>query len=226
MRAFCGLVAAVALLSLSGAAVAQTVAVTITKNGYVPKSLTIHTGDTVAFTNGDTVAHQVTFKSTAGVTCTPNPLVLQPAATGNCVFATAGSYSYSDPNTKGNTFRGTITVAVPPDSTRSNPHETVAIVRQWLPGRSGSDAPHGRSPQKNPQRDNEIADLVATLSGRQTANGPGRQLTGPERAAVLMLRSASSTARKSGSCSMTTSCASSRSSCRRSARSRPTRSRS
>jgi plastocyanin len=116
MRAFCGLVAALALLSVGGAAVAQTVAVTITKNGYVPKSVTIHPGDTVAFTNGDTVAHQVTFKSTTGVTCTPNPLVLQPTANGNCVFATAGSYSYSDPNTKGNTFRGTITVAVPPDA--------------------------------------------------------------------------------------------------------------
>src|ERR1700741_4614314 len=37
-----------------------------------------------------------------------------------------------------------------------------------------------------PQR-NEIADLVATLAGRQTAKGPGRTLTGPERAAVLML---------------------------------------
>jgi plastocyanin len=110
------LVAALALLSLSGAAVAQTVTVSITKNGYVPKSLTIHTGDTVVFTNGDTVAHQVTFKSTTGVTCTPSSLVLQPAASGNCVFASAGSYSYSDPNTKGNTFRGTITVAVPPDS--------------------------------------------------------------------------------------------------------------
>src|SRR5215831_14412661 len=35
----------------------------------------------------------------------------------------------------------------------------------------------------------EIADLVATLAGRQGAHGtgPGRQLSGPERAAVLML---------------------------------------
>src|SRR3954453_13571420 len=36
-----------------------------------------------------------------------------------------------------------------------------------------------------PQR-NEIADLVATLAGRQTPSGPGRKLRGPERAAVLM----------------------------------------
>src|SRR5688572_11619717 len=33
----------------------------------------------------------------------------------------------------------------------------------------------------------EIADLVATLAGRQAAGGPERRLTGPERAAVLML---------------------------------------
>src|SRR5919198_176675 len=33
----------------------------------------------------------------------------------------------------------------------------------------------------------EIADLVATLAGRQAQTGAGRDLTGPERAAVLML---------------------------------------
>ena len=39
------------------------------------------------------------------------------------------------------------------------------------------------------QKTDEIANLVATLAGRQAANGPGngRPLTGPERAAVLML---------------------------------------
>src|SRR5258707_801011 len=38
------------------------------------------------------------------------------------------------------------------------------------------------------QSSNEmISDLVATLAGRQAANGTGRQLNGPERAAVLML---------------------------------------
>src|SRR5262245_52739098 len=38
------------------------------------------------------------------------------------------------------------------------------------------------------QHSNEIADLVATLAGRQAqATSTGRQLTGPERAAVLML---------------------------------------
>lgn len=102
--------AAVAMLTVSGAAAAKTVTVTITANGYVPSSVTVAQGDTVQFTNSDTLAHQVTFKSTAGVTCTPNPLVLQPKASGNCVLQTAGSFSYSDPNVKGNKFRGSITV--------------------------------------------------------------------------------------------------------------------
>jgi plastocyanin len=105
------LLAAVAVVAISAAAAAaKTVTVTITKDGYVPKAATIAQGDTVQFTNSDTVAHQVTFKSTAGVTCAPNPLVVQPGASGTCTFATAGKYSYSDPNAKGNTFSGTITV--------------------------------------------------------------------------------------------------------------------
>ena len=109
------LLAAVALVAISaGSALAKTVTVTITKNGYVPASTTIAQGDTVQFTNSDTVVHQVTFKSTAGVTCAPNPLVVQPGANGSCTFANAGSYSYSDPNAKGKTFKGTITVSAAP----------------------------------------------------------------------------------------------------------------
>jgi plastocyanin len=109
-------VASLALIASGATAVAKTVTVSITKNGYVPKTLAIAPEDTVTFTNADTVAHQVSFKSTTGFTCTPTPLVLQPASSGSCVFHTAGSYSYSDPNTKGNTFRGSITVTAPPDS--------------------------------------------------------------------------------------------------------------
>jgi len=110
------LLGVLSLVVVDASAGAKTVTVTITKNGYVPKSQSILAGDTVTFTNGDSVAHQVSFKSTSGFTCTPNPLVLQPAASGSCVFQTGGSYSYSDPNTKGNTFRGSITVTAPPDS--------------------------------------------------------------------------------------------------------------
>ena len=102
--------AAVTSLVLVGVAAAKTVTVSITKNGYVPAAHTIAVGDTVQFTNNDTVAHQVTFKSTTGITCTPNPLVLQPGSIGTCTFASPGTFTYSDPNVKGNTFRGTVTV--------------------------------------------------------------------------------------------------------------------
>jgi plastocyanin len=110
------LLALTVLLSAGSAVEAKTVTVTITKNGYVPSSLSIVQGDTVQFTNGDTAAHEVVFKSTTGVTCSPNPLVIQPAGFGTCTFANAGSYSYSDPNVKGNTYRGSITVTTPPES--------------------------------------------------------------------------------------------------------------
>jgi plastocyanin len=116
MRTFTLMIGSMLLLAVAGAAAGKTSTVTITKNGYVPSSLSVGTGDTVQFTNSDSVAHQVEFKSTVGVTCTPNPLVVQPAASGSCVFAQAGSYSYSDPNVRGNTYRGSITVAAPPDA--------------------------------------------------------------------------------------------------------------
>jgi plastocyanin len=98
-------------LALAGAAGAKTAAVTITKNGYVPKVVTIAAGDMVQFTNGDTVAHEIVFKTTTGVACVPSPLVLQPTQSGTCTFQTAGKYAYSDPNVRGNTFRGTVTVS-------------------------------------------------------------------------------------------------------------------
>lgn len=122
------LLVAVALVAISaGAAMAKTVTVTITKNGYVPSAATIAQGDTVQFANSDTVVHQVTFKSTAGVTCAPNPLVVQPGATGNCTFSTAGKYSYSDPNAKGNSFSGTITVTAAAASLSLTAHPLVVV---------------------------------------------------------------------------------------------------
>ena len=79
MRRFLITAGAVMALVFVGAAGAKTVTVAITKNGYVPNAVTIAVGDTVQFTNSDTVVHQVTFKSTTGVTCAPNLLVIQPA---------------------------------------------------------------------------------------------------------------------------------------------------
>ena len=105
------LLALATALVVIGTATAKTVTVTITKNGFIPKSTAIVPNDVVQFTNSDTVAHQVTFKSPTGVTCSPSPLVLQPGSSGSCTFKSSGTFTYSDPNMRGNTFRGTITVA-------------------------------------------------------------------------------------------------------------------
>jgi plastocyanin len=111
LAAFCAVAVA-----LTAAATAKTVTVTISKAGFAPKAVTIAQGDTVQFTNSDTAAHQLTFKKTTGITCAPNPLVLQPAQSGTCTFQSGGSYAYSDPNAKGKSFDGTVTVTAAPDS--------------------------------------------------------------------------------------------------------------
>lgn len=95
------------------AAVAAPQSVTITPKGFVPKDVTVQVGEAVTFTNSDSVAHQIEFKG-AGVTCPATPFVLQPTQAGGCTFAVAGTFAYSDPNTKGNTFRGSVTVTAPP----------------------------------------------------------------------------------------------------------------
>ena len=77
MRNILILTVVLASLALAGAAGAKTVTVSITKNGYVPSSTTIAAGDVVQFTNSDTVAHQIVFKATTGVTCTPAAIVVE-----------------------------------------------------------------------------------------------------------------------------------------------------
>jgi plastocyanin len=111
MRKLFLLLAVFALLALTGAVSAATTStVTITKAGYVPSAPKISQGDSVQFTNSDTIAHEIAFKTTTGITCAPSPLVLQPGQSGTCTFLSAGSTTFSDPNAKGNTFRGTVTV--------------------------------------------------------------------------------------------------------------------
>ncbi len=166
MRKLLLLLAAAAMLAITGAAVATASTVTITKNGYVPNSLTIAQGGTVQFTNSDAVAHQVTFKSTAGVTCTPNPLVLQPGANGSCTFQNGGSYTYSDPNIKGKTFRGSITVTAAPAAPESisltaKPLPTIYRVRVTLSGILST------------QKTGENVDVLAKQCGAKTATKIG-----------------------------------------------------
>jgi plastocyanin len=119
MRNLMPIAVAILSLAIAGAAEAKTITVAITKGGFVPKDVTIATGDAVQFTNSDTRAHQIVFKTTTGVACVPTSLVLQPTQSGTCTFQSAGKFTYSDPNVKGNKFRGTVTVtgAAPPAET-------------------------------------------------------------------------------------------------------------
>lgn len=111
MRKLLLLLAVFAMLAVTGSvSAATTTTVTITKAGYVPSTPKISQGDSVQFTNSDAIAHQIVFKTMTGITCSPNPLVLQPGQSGSCAFQSAGATTFSDPNAKGNTFRGTVTV--------------------------------------------------------------------------------------------------------------------
>ena len=104
MRKVILLLVVVALVVGVGSSAAKTVAVTISRDGFVPKSVTIAQGDTVQFTNSDSIVHQIAFRSMSGVTCSGSPLVLQTGFSGSCTFANAGNFSYSDPNTRGQHF--------------------------------------------------------------------------------------------------------------------------
>jgi plastocyanin len=94
----------------SAAAASKTVK--ITRTGYSPTSVAITVGDSVVFSNTDTVAHTVDFNSTTGVKCSSAiPLAVPAGQSASCTFSNAGNYKFSDPANKGKKFRGTITVA-------------------------------------------------------------------------------------------------------------------
>src|SRR5689334_22983183 len=99
----------VADLARPAAAAPQTAA--NSKTGYKPTADSIQVGDSVLFANSDTVAHTVTFKTTAGVKCPATPLVVQAGQSASCTFSTGGKFSFSDPAGKGKNFRGSVTVA-------------------------------------------------------------------------------------------------------------------
>jgi plastocyanin len=101
---------------VASSAPAATTTLAVTSNGYVPKTLTITTGDSVVFANQDMVAHQVVLKPTTGYACTGS-LTLQPAQNTTCTFRTATKYTVTDPNKKGSAFKGSITVNAAPGST-------------------------------------------------------------------------------------------------------------
>jgi len=134
------LVLAVALVGAASgsSASAATTTMAITHNGYVPKTLTIVTGDSVVFANQDTAAHQVVLKPTTGFACTAG-LVIQPGQSSTCTFRTVTKYAVSDPNHKTSAFRGTITVNPgPPGSVLSltpTPRSVRYGARSTLSGR-------------------------------------------------------------------------------------------
>lgn len=95
--------------TVASAAPAATTTMAITRNGYVPRTLTIVTGDSVVFANQDTAAHQVVLRPTSGFTCTAG-LVIQPGQSSTCTFRSVTNYTVRDPNHRTAAFRGTIRV--------------------------------------------------------------------------------------------------------------------
>ena len=112
--AVASLTAASAAADLARTAAAASKTVNITRTGYKPTSVSIAVGDSVVFTNSDTVAHTVRFNPTTGIRCSSAiPLVLQPGQSATCTFRDAGSFNFSDPANRGKSFRGTVVVATP-----------------------------------------------------------------------------------------------------------------
>ena len=109
------LAAASTVAEMAKPAAAATKTVNITHTGYTPTSVAIEVGDTVVFTNSDTVAHTVRFNPTTGISCDRViPLVLQPGQSASCTFSSAGTVNFSDPANKAKGFRGTIVVGKAP----------------------------------------------------------------------------------------------------------------
>jgi Cupredoxin-like domain len=72
-------------------AFAQAANITITKTGFVPSTVTIHPGESITWTNSDTVDHQVS--STKATLSSP---VIHTGQTYSFMFATAGNFSVTD----------------------------------------------------------------------------------------------------------------------------------
>lgn len=100
------LICAVVVAALAGAASSSgaTLTISITATGYVPTGGSIKVGDTVTWTNNDTVAHQVQFARYPS--CNLN---IAPRASASCTFTQIGSFIFVDP-TLSQTPRGSIDV--------------------------------------------------------------------------------------------------------------------
>lgn len=96
--------AALAILVGGSSALAKTEGVEITKSGFNDTTISIVSGDAVAWKNMDTTDHQVVVN---GTSC---KLSLEPGQSSACTFSTPGTFTFTDPTMKGNTFSGTLTV--------------------------------------------------------------------------------------------------------------------
>ena len=99
MRRLAALFAALTALVVAAPAQAATVNVKITKAGFSPSSVRINFGDTVKWTNSDTVNHQIVADN--GSFASP---IMRPKATYSFTFKTAGRFPYHDaihPSLKG-----------------------------------------------------------------------------------------------------------------------------
>jgi plastocyanin len=109
--AVASLAAAAVVAEMARPAAAASKTVRITHTGYKPTSVSVTVGDTVVFTNSDTVAHTVRFNPTTGIRCNRAiPLLLQPGQSASCTFQSDGKFNFSDPANKGKSFRGTVSV--------------------------------------------------------------------------------------------------------------------
>jgi plastocyanin len=99
---------AVALL-VAAPAPAKTVTVDISRLGFVPPTVTVQTGDSVTWTNKDTVNHQVLCK-----TCPFASSFLAPGQTFTFVFAKAGKFAIVEVDPSNKEKKGTVTVTAAP----------------------------------------------------------------------------------------------------------------
>ncbi len=109
MRKILLLVALAALVAAAPASTTatKTVTVAITKAAFVPNAVTVQVGDTVTFTNSDTVNHQVI--SQAAPFSSP---ILKPGETFSFTFQRAGKFNYEDALVKN--LKGSVTVSAAP----------------------------------------------------------------------------------------------------------------
>ena len=102
MRKFLLAAVAAGVLGAGSAALAGSTGVELTSTGFNPQNASIQSGDSVTWTNKDSVPHSVVF------TGTPCTLALQPNQSSACPFPNPGTFSYADP-TSGH--GGTVSVA-------------------------------------------------------------------------------------------------------------------